>query len=531
MGLQPFVDGNPANDFLGVLETPAGTIVGELNGLTAGSGGGGGGDSAQTAQFPMVPFNPTGDEKGGAGGGGGGAVQLVALGPIIIGASGTITADGGSGGAGENVIFFDRVGGAGGGGSGGMVVLESATRVDVLAAAVNGTGFNQAQPFYTDNPDQARHPVRPISALGGQGGAGMESRCGSNETGPKDWKNDAIPLSAFGGRTDVPPLGSTASNQTFLGCNAGSPTDPEGTVPGGGGDGGPGLIQVHVPNVATDLTVPASTGGDATFSFAPPPLGWTPTGFIGTLKPSHGAVSSTTSTWRSLGAASFDPVSGGVAPMTFTAPGFDPSGSLGTIGGQVDPGVALIAAQSLVSLPGTPAIVPTNPYLILMDASGIAAADDIYQRNPALLRGGSVRLAGGGQSMDFEIIGARYDPARQQYLVIVDTQGPDLASFQPGGTPQASLLTRGALVSVAGQLHSLPAGYDVRVLFDTARAGADGQVDPSTALSQTGGFATDPSSLGAAPWDFMRVRIELERPSSTDRTPFTLQHLQLPFRF
>ncbi|MEM6675506.1 MAG: hypothetical protein AAF726_21835, partial [Planctomycetota bacterium] len=166
VGRSPFQDDRDDNDFFGAKLTPDGELVtGELTGIWAGAGGGGGGDSSETATFPMTPFSPLGDEKGAGGGGGGGGLLVLATGDIVLGASGSIAADGGDGGAGENMIFFDRVGGGSGGGSGGHIVLSSAESI-VIVAEASGPSVGD---FYLDDPNAPVHERRPLSARGGQG--------------------------------------------------------------------------------------------------------------------------------------------------------------------------------------------------------------------------------------------------------------------------------------------------------------------------------------------------------------------------
>jgi hypothetical protein len=417
-----FSDADPRNDFVGamVLESGGSTLFGELNALWAGAGGGGGGDASNTASFPLTPFNPGGDEKGAGGGAGGGSIAIVALGRITVGATGSIRADGGHGGGGENTIFFDRVGGGSGGGSGGMILLESAVAVQIDALAPQGSGFGQALPFYTDNPAELRHPERPISAIGGQGGAGRNDACGANSLGQREWRVDAIPLAAFEGRTDVPPLGSTPGNAAFLACNDGSPNDPDGTTPGAGGDGGPGLIQVHVPDTLANFQLPPSAGGDPTFSFAPPPAGWEDGDFVGRLEPRFAGLSSVTSTWIALGAAAWDPASRSLRPLEFVLPGIDARGYV----------------------------------------------------QPASLAAG---------------------------VVTTSTPVPD---------------------------------QRIRLSFDAARATSSGAVDMASSLSATlGGMTNDLGVLNAGPWDYIRFRLDFERPLNGVQAAFAAEALRLPFRF
>ena len=178
-GLPFFQDSNPNNDFWGIKPSPLGNIIGEARRPLPGRGGGGGGDAVSSATFPLNPFLNTGDEKGAGGGGGGGLVLIIAR-NFRLGPNGRLSANGGNGGAGENVIFFDRVGGGSGGGSGGWIILESGD-IDLSNAS-----------------------DASITAIGGRGGAG---------------RNDAFP----GG---------------FAGDD----------IPGAGGNGGPGVIQLHVPS-------------------------------------------------------------------------------------------------------------------------------------------------------------------------------------------------------------------------------------------------------------------------------------------
>ena len=182
MGPFPFFDQTDENDHYGIMRTapvvvggqvtePSRIIIGELSKVWAGAGGGAGGDASNANQFPVTPFNIGGDEKGSAGGGGAGGIQILSIGEIRIGPTGASRQTVASAAQERTPTFFDRVGGGGGGGSGGHIVLSSANSVVVEAEAVEGSAFNQALPFYTDSPAQLRHPARPLSAMGGQGGA------------------------------------------------------------------------------------------------------------------------------------------------------------------------------------------------------------------------------------------------------------------------------------------------------------------------------------------------------------------------
>lgn len=160
-GPSAFVDGNPNNDFWGIKFDPVSGafIPGELRRPRAGAGGGAGGDGVPSATFPAQPWSPAADKKG-CGGGGGGGVALMQGRYVLFGAGGRIHADGGAGGAGESVTFFDRVGGGSGGGSGGYLVLQGGV-IDMSLAAPNC-----------------------LSAVGGAGGAGQAGVGAGGAGGP-----------------------------------------------------------------------------------------------------------------------------------------------------------------------------------------------------------------------------------------------------------------------------------------------------------------------------------------------------------
>ena len=165
IGEAVFTDMDPNNDFYGRKVVGGAIVVGELFFPQRGSGGGAGGDAVRSATFPAIPFMPSGDEKGAGGGGGGGLGILIA--PYIgIGPTGHIHANGGDGGAGENTIFFDRVGGGSGGGSGGSIVLQARTldlsqASDGALTALGGKG------------GEGRHNIFGAMGAGGNGGPGV----------------------------------------------------------------------------------------------------------------------------------------------------------------------------------------------------------------------------------------------------------------------------------------------------------------------------------------------------------------------
>lgn len=145
-GVSPFADGIPQNDFIG--------LSGELSAVAGGQGGGGGGsaldnyycgdwcrfdadvtnDSVCFNEFGGTFAGAAGDSRGGSAGAGGGAIVIRALGPVELIGSARLSARGGQGGGGE-AIACSQWAGAGGSGSGGAIVVESGDSIDIKSTA------------------------------------------------------------------------------------------------------------------------------------------------------------------------------------------------------------------------------------------------------------------------------------------------------------------------------------------------------------------------------------------------------------
>ena len=217
--------GGTTNDFWGLRYNGfTGAITtGELLAPWAGAGGGASGDSQiilrldldgdsflePMANFypdPSFPFGSTiAYWKGAPGGGGGGQIQVMAVGPIILGASASLLANGGIGNSGESTWQTTSQVSGSGGGSGGHVVLHSATGLDLSAVDLGADPVNSP-------PD-----IAPL-------------------------------LQAIGGRR-----GSVASVLTPVLLPGGELDGNSDFMIGRGGAGGNGVIQVHVPDPATDI--------------------------------------------------------------------------------------------------------------------------------------------------------------------------------------------------------------------------------------------------------------------------------------
>ncbi|TDJ76380.1 MAG: hypothetical protein E2O39_03215 [Planctomycetota bacterium] len=541
VGAGPFVDGDPSNDFYGTIVANPGTpdarrIEGELGSVWAGEGGGAGGDAVRSNSFPLTPFTITGDEKGAGGGGGGGGLSILALGEIRIvndGATafGRIVADGGHGGGGENVLFFDRVGGGSGGGSGGHIVLASAMFIEI-----GGMGENAGH-WYSDDPALLDHGDRVLSALGGQGGAGHDNRGGGNQAGSTQWRCDAIPFAAFEGIAGVPP--STNICFTLLPDF----TDPLGPVVGAGGDGGPGLIQLHVSDPASDLRFPdvAAIPGagtvygvdlDVSRAVVPPPVGWhDPASPADALVPFFDAASAARSDWIALGLARVNP-GGPDDVQQFLFGGTDPAGDVAHAGPDVTQLPPILGPTAVLSMPNRPFITPDGTTMVF-DAAGLA--DDIYERNANLLRLYTVRLFEGGNESNevlHAVAAAEYRVFGDELVVTVSRDNGLLSDFMPPGPVHVALVPRFFQVTTNGAVDTIPANTSIQILWDATRAGPDGEPDPSAAF----GFTPDIQALNAQSWDFYRFNVFFDLDVAGTGidllTPLpALDFLRGPFRF
>lgn len=555
IGEEPFLDDSDVNNFFGQMITVENSlIVGELDGIHAGAGGGGGGDAVSSNSFPLVPFQIGGDEKGCGGGGGAGGIRILAIGDIHVYEGGRITAEGGEGGGGENTNFFDRVGGGSGGGSGGHMIFSTAGSVIVDGLPENSLGWYKDYEFGANWPAFAE--VRGVSAVGGQGGAGQQDYGGSGANGGTSWRCDCIPREFVdvepigcpensGGVDDVPPY-------RCVGCFSIATTgfnDAQGPVLAAGGDGGPGIIQLHVADPANNILLPDVTAqpsqagrkyGQATLTngvatiraldptqgFSPPPLGWLnpveeqaridqlaidQPGLSGVVSmaekmvPFFGRESKAQSTWIPLGLARVSP-SG--APLTFSFDGTDAQGFIthGGLGDTVEALPPVIGPDPLGDAgAGTLPFITGGGTSIVFDAAGMP---DAYRVNPAMLERFSVVLANSDQnpslSKTFEIVSATYDAGLDRLTCTIGMG--DLEDFV-ASTIWASLRPHYFRVTTGGVLDNYPANMGIQLRFDATIADVAGNPSTGGAFSaSTGGLATaDIAALNnATPWDFVR---------------------------
>jgi hypothetical protein len=595
-GALPFFDDDPTNDFWGSMLTQAGTLIqGELTHPWAGAGGGAGGNACDTSHFPTTPFSPTGDERGSGGGGGGGSLTIFCLGNITIGqlngaGSGRIDASGGVGGQGEASGGALCVGGGGGGGSGGHVILQTASQIDFTTCTSTST------------------PAGGIYALGGEGGVGASPAFpadipigGASNGSPLPFASqDALPFASQPGvpnglyypNTSAPcgiafPPSGTPSPPDYeaglpVGMYAAQPSTSPNTVGnpsatnlgpeapmlvaiGGGGDGGPGLIQLHVPSLAK-IKAPSAAGQTFYKILKPPPVGTSlvtinsnPVLAWNQLLPVFGPKSQAWSKWIPLGAASVDPLSNTPKIVDFFFGGTDETtGHVNT----VIPSGGTPAQAQVAELPTifrAPLVIGTNPALpylapdgrtVVFDAATLS--DDIYTRNPNIVKQFALELTPHGSSTPatFNVGSASYIPASETvaiplFRVTVANSGAPLHVFGTGDS--VDIRPRFFRISTQGVADSLPqssgpgqAGSTVTIEFQATTQTPDGSPNEETPsafekdISRLSNVAVYPN---ASQFRYVRFRISFDLLSDptaqlTPATPVTsLQFFRLPFKF
>lgn len=548
-GARPFFDNDPTNDFWGTMLTASGQLIqGELTRPWAGEGGGAGGNAIVSNSFPTTPFDPAGDEKGAGGGGAGGSLTILSLGPITFGARGRIIASGGTGGGGENSFAGDitHIGGGSGGGSGGHIILQTASQIDIRNVVSNSNGGN---------------PPGGMFALGGNGGAGKNNVGGSRPGGfPAVPTADALPPpnSYPSGSALCGVSGSTNTNNPGYPSGFTNSEDPDGPVEVvicAGGDGGPGLIQLHTP-LLTDILIPGVATGENIYTLIkPPPVGsFLPTG-VSTytainspttwdhMLPIFGRRSQAISKWISLGSASVssDASSSTPSAVRFIFKGTNlATGVVQTTGSGSATQVAelpAILSGTIVASPGFPYIDRNDQRTVVFDGTTILDTDDIYLRNVLLMKRFLIRLTH-GTATDFEVASATYDPATHALRLTVDASGIPLSTF-PDNTTAVEVRPRFFRVLTDGDPNSLPDSSQIVVEFQATTPNSLG--DPNEGVGFPSAWVTDMSQIdpnlnGNPDYKFFRFRISFDisangNPLTFDTPIPSLDFIRVPFRF
>lgn len=486
-GVSPFTDGDPTNDFWGRMITSGGaTIVGELSKPWAGSGGGAGGDAANTATFPTTPYSPVTDEIGGGGGGGGGSLLIQVLGDATFIGNGRIDVSGGTGGGGENTNGINRVGAAGGGGSGGHLILQVGGALDLQACANPGTTGGA------------------LLALGGQGGEGMNGFGGANPGGvPTTAVQDSINL--------VAPFDPN--------CVTSVPAGLLNTI-GSGGDGGPGIIQVHVNDLG-DVLPPTAAGVTLGAVVLPAPIGAVDANDPSTwnrMLPGFGPRSSARSEWNAVGTPGLFYGSFGATDATgrVITTGTGPNARVGQ--------AYVIVDDPLGSSPSAPHVDVDGRTLIVDQVSFI---QDVWWLHPATLVDASLEMGAPGSSQRFDIESASVTGGFVRLTVV--GAGTPLAGFATG-TP-VTLRPRFFRVATNGVRDLLPGSASIRITFQGAPADAFGAPNASLA----GPWTPNAFALSSVPGiAFIRYQVDFDLTAdgselTTGSPRPALEYIRIPY--
>lgn len=317
-----------------------------------------------------------------------------------------------------------------------------------------------------------------------------------------------------------------------------------------GGAGGPGVIQLHVPDSLTlpdsmsatsDVVVPipALLTGNAIDAVTSPPAT--------VLIPAFAARSQARSEWISIGRADVRP--GGVTSLlqflfggTDTAAGAneglilvsDEDGDL-----DVDD-VTPLAPLLDEDLEGNPDVVVLADRLTLRISAAngrLTGANDLYLRTPALLEDFVLRLSVAGESQDFVVASAAYDDAGAFLSMTVADDDGDLQDFIEAntalGTIRYELIPRFFRVVTAGVENSLPSTSFVRIRFQGAADDGTGSPDEANPLVDWTGDISQFNALSPGELQFFRfdVEFDLGTPVSADTQAISLDFLRIPFVF
>lgn len=271
-----------------------------------------------------------------------------------------------------------------------------------------------------------------------------------------------------------------------------------------GGSGGPGLIQIHVLDPTLDIVFQnalptANTLNEVTFPDAM------------TLVPSFGARSRARSRWIAVGGASVKP-GGGTDPVTFIFQGTDITSGLALDLDDddfVDLVPSILGPVSLVASPGLPSI-GVDLRTLTVDATAIAGSfDDIYLRNPQLLRDAVLELREIGAPANlqrFNIASATFDvDTKALAMEVSGAPAPSLASFNPPGGLEYIVYPNSFRVVTSGVNNFMPNNVTVQFQFEAAPAGPDGLPDVGAASYVP--LTSDISDLNAVAPDFIRFDV------------------------
>ncbi|MEW6073920.1 MAG: hypothetical protein AB1726_15170 [Planctomycetota bacterium] len=484
-GPGPFLDGDDTNNFWGVYPDDSGPTTEIIAGELTDLHAGAGGGAGGDAIFHSAPQNP------------------------------------------DWTIFSDEKGGGGGGGGGGVNLRALGPIVFGNAGALlcaGGLGATGENVLYFDH-------------IGGSGGSGSGGHVVLQTASYIDF-TDGNPGATV--RTWISAAGGpeVIGNTNYLG------DDPEASH---GGEGGPGVIQLHVP----DPLAPVGTVIDENHDIFVPtaaalqtyPLHMVAMPGPLPMVPRFGARSVARSRWISVGAAAQDP-GGGLDLVRFLFRGTDAAGDGRVLasGGAVDELPPLLAEPITGS--ATVAVLPDGVTLSIAGVSLSPLIDDpgeisndLYLRTPALLKNFVLRLQVVGDpasAEDFDITAAAYDDASVVLTLLADDRFGSLQSYldDAAGDVEYALIPRFFRVSTGGTMDALPDEAKVKILFDATSADQFGNPDEANLLVEETPDIADFNDLVPGELQFFRFHVVFELDEVTlDTEPVALDFVRIPFRF
>jgi len=543
VGTSPFESTSTTlDDFFGTKRAAFGTaqeqlVVGELASPWGGAGGGAGGDATKASSYPPSTLINADQDKGAGGGGGAGAITLMALGNVVIEGIGSVTAIGGHGSGGENTSGVNRSGGGSGGGAGGDLIIMAGGGVNLSSALLGGeAGGTVSQQLF-----------QAINARGGQGGAGANNLGGAADLEMTARASDAKHPGDTGTTTPtdnpwVPALATACTNYNTAILGAGHKY----LVRAAGGDGGPGLVQIHVGNLSGaaathDIKYPSDDIGNMADVSWPAPHGLNELTWVweDQLLPTFGRYSKTQSAWIPLGeAAVAPPLDGDPASLTFLFDGVDvATGLIESPGGTVPDLVPLLAPVAAIEVEG---VLPDrlDEYTVRFDAGELVGGDEVYARNPGLLRRFRLII----DTRVHEVASATFVgdsdlTEGDDFLDVTVTESIDVVVGEGDPQPPTGLVTlvpRYFTITTGGVEDSLPATASVKLEFQAAPAVGD-EPDGAPDEAHASAWLTDISGLNDIDYRFVRYRVTFDIAEFGDLSTTTprpvLDFLRIPFEF
>ncbi len=412
VGVVPFFDGNNANDFFGLRRETNGTLTVGEMAIPLAGAGGGAGGDSISSNTFPQPNWGTNQSYLNEGKGAGGA-----------------------GGGGQIQIF-----------SIGNIVLGQGGRI----FARGGKG---------DRGESAIWFEVYAGSAGGASGGHVILQSGANIVVQGTIQTGAI--STIGGLPGEPPQNQTLT--TVLAQQA------------GGGRGGAGIVQLHVQDASriVDGTGVGLTAAQRNTLCVPDPY---------VLVPEFDRISKARSKFVPLGGANQNPGSM-LNQVLFNFEGTDPDplaalpGAILTVGENVQPVDPILI--------GTPLSIDSGALRIVLDAADLVDDDndpktqffdDVYLRNPNLLKQFGVRFTQGLLTRTYTVATAAYDPVLVRLTLDLEPTGAPLSDFTPG-IANFALVPRFFRVATGVNLDVVPTNTAVQIRFQAVAAGNDGQPD------------------------------------------------------